>query len=401
MIVSVNLNTIPFLSSTDSTRASMSAKQIQQALTSPNCEIPYVIGSDYRTVTETSKMGIILAKDDGEVVYKNKDIIIVKYSNLNKIQDIHIPPIKKTSSSFGTKLRNTLEIGMKFKKGDILAEYDCFIDGVPSYGYNVFTAFMPWFGFNHEDALVISETLSKKTIMNSIDKVYIPIYEYTLMQEFYNDVENSYTYFPSIGQTIKNDIVACVISPRESATSNSIDLKNRVQISLKNMSLSNLLSFSASENSKFLTDRIKSKLLNGKITGLKIHRFKKPENIDMVDKKLQNTLNKIYLKYIEFISETLNDLGKYFQRQYIEFLLKKYYIYRDKSKGTKGDINLTDICYLIELEISKEEHTHLGDKLANRYANKGIVSLIIPDELRPIAIESNKPIDLIYNPFGE
>jgi DNA-directed RNA polymerase, beta subunit/140 kD subunit len=268
MIVSVNLNTIPFLSSTDSTRASMSAKQIQQALTSLNCEIPYVIGSDYRTVTDTSKMGIILAKDDGEVIYKNYDIMIVKYNNLNKVQDIHIPPIKKTSSSFGTKLRFALEIGKKFQKDDILAEYDCFINGVPSYGYNVFTAYLPWFGFNHEDALVISESLSKKTLMNTIDKVYIPIYEYTLMQELYNDVEKSYTYFPSVGQTIKNDIVACVISPRESATSNSIDLKNRVQMSLKNMSLSNLLSFSISENSKFLTDRIKSKLINGKITGI-------------------------------------------------------------------------------------------------------------------------------------
>ncbi len=146
MIVSVSLNTIPFLSSTDSTRASMSAKQIQQALTSLNCEVPYVIGSDYRTVTETSRMGIILAKDDGEVIYKNRDILIVKYNNLNKTQDIHIPPIKKTSSSFGTKLRNSLESGKKFQKGDILAEYDCFMNGVPSYGYNVFTAYMPYFG---------------------------------------------------------------------------------------------------------------------------------------------------------------------------------------------------------------------------------------------------------------
>ena len=81
MIVSTNLNTVPFLSQTDSTRASMSAKQIQQALTSLNCEIPYVIGSDYETITDSSKMGIILAKDDGKVMYKNSDLLIVYYSN--------------------------------------------------------------------------------------------------------------------------------------------------------------------------------------------------------------------------------------------------------------------------------------------------------------------------------
>jgi len=146
MIVSVNLNSVPFLSQTDSTRASMSAKQMQQALTSLNCEIPYVIGSDYRSVTESTKMGNIIAQDDGKVVYKNKDLMVVYYSNLDKTVDIHLPPIKKTSSTYGTKLRFALGDLTKFKKGDILASYDCFIDGVPSYGYNTFTAFMPFFG---------------------------------------------------------------------------------------------------------------------------------------------------------------------------------------------------------------------------------------------------------------
>jgi len=309
MIVSVNLNTIPFLSSTDSTRASMSAKQIQQALTSLNCQIPYVIGSNYRTVTETSRMGIILAKDDGKVIYKNQDIMIVQYYNLNKVQDIHIPPIKKTSSNFGTKLRFSLDEGAEFHKNDTLAEYDCFINSVPSYGYNVFTAYIPFFGFNHEDALVISESLSQRATVNLIDKVYIPIYEYTLMQEFYNDVPNSYIYFPSVGQKIKDDIVSCLITPKESSTSNSADLKNRVQMTLKNMSLSNLLSFASSDNQKFIIDKIKTKVANGIVTGIKIHRLKKPDEINMIDKKLETILEKLYMKYITFISETLNDLG--------------------------------------------------------------------------------------------
>jgi len=72
MIVSVNLNTIPFLSSTDSTRASMSAKQIQQALTSLNTEIPYVIGSDYRSIVDSSRMGIVIQKMMGKYCLKMK-----------------------------------------------------------------------------------------------------------------------------------------------------------------------------------------------------------------------------------------------------------------------------------------------------------------------------------------
>jgi hypothetical protein len=91
-------------------------------------------------------MSCIQARDDGEVLYKNNDLLIVQYSNLNKIQDIYLPPIKKTTGVFGTKLRSVLEQGIKFKKGDILANYDCFLNGVPSYGYNTFTAYFPFFG---------------------------------------------------------------------------------------------------------------------------------------------------------------------------------------------------------------------------------------------------------------
>ena len=400
MIVSVNLNTIPFLSSTDSTRASMSAKQIQQALTCLNAEIPYVIGSDYQTVTNSSKMGIILAKDDGEVLYKNKDLLIVQYSNLGKVVDIHLPPIKKTTGSFGTKLRYVLPECSKFKKGEVLANYDCFINGVPSYGYNVFTAFMPFFGYNHEDAITISESLADKARYIQIDKVYIPVYEYTLMQEFYKDCPNSYTYFPGVDQQIKDDVVCCLVAPRDSATANYSDLKNKVQMALKNMSISDLLNMGFAGDGKFAIDKIKTKVENGQVSGIKIHRFKKINTQVMIDQRLETTLDQLYLKYGSFISKTYHDLGKSFNYQYVEYILKKYYLYVDKSKGSRGEIGLNNLCYIIELEISKECPTVIGDKLANRYANKGIVSLILPDDLRPIATSSNKPIDLIFNPFG-
>lgn len=400
MIVSVNLNTIPFLSSTDSTRASMSAKQIQQALSGPNTEIPYVIGSDYDTVTKSSKLGITLAKDDGEVLYKNQDLLIVQYKNLNKVQDIYLPPIKKTSSSFGTKLRYVIAEKQKFKKGDILANYDCFLDGVPSYGYNTFTAFCPFFGFNHEDAVTVSESFANLATYSSVEKVYVPIYEYTLLQEFYKDYQDSYSYLPAVGQKIKDDIVCCIIAPKDSGLSNYSDLKHKVQLALKNMTLSNLLNMSFSESNKFTVDKIKTKVENGTITGFKIHRFKKSGTSIMIDQKLESVLDHLYQKYSVFIATTYNDLIKKFNYQYVEYLLKKYYIFLDKGRTTRGEISLNNLVYLIEYEISKESPTVIGDKIANRFANKGIVSLILPDDLRPVAINSNKPIDLIFNPFG-
>jgi len=400
MIVSVNLNSIPFLSSTDSTRTSMSSKQIQQTLTSLNTEIPYVISSDYFTLVNSSHFGIKLAEDDGEVLYKNSDILIIHYTNLDKVVDIHIPPIQKVSGIFATKLRFTLDVGTKFKKNDILMNYDCFLNGIPSYGYNVFTAFMPFFGFNHEDAITISESFSERARYTSTEKIFIPIYEYTLLQEIYKNQDNSYIYIPSVGQHIQDSVVCCAIAPREMGFSNYNDLKNKIQMTLKSMSLSDLLSFGFSGDNKFAIDKIKSKIENGIVSGIKIHRFKAPNTQNMIDPKLEATLDQLYLKYGEFISDIYNDLSKQFNYQYVNQIFKKYYLYIDKSTGNRGTISLNNLCYLIELEISKDCKTVTGDKLANRYANKGVVSLIIPDDLRPVGLTSNKPIDLIFNPFG-
>lgn len=361
MIVSVNLNTIPFLSSTDSTRASMSAKQIQQALTSLNCEPPFVIGSDYRTITNTSKMGCIRAKDSGEVLYRSEDILIVQYTNLNKIQDIYIPPIKKTTSSFGTKLRFVLPQGSKFEKGDILANYDCFVNGVPSYGYNVFTAYMPFFGFNHEDAITISESLADRARYTQIDKVYIPIYEYTLMQELYKN--DQCIYFPGIGQKINDDIVCCMIAPKDGVGS---DPKNKIQMALKNMSLSDLLNVGFSGDGKFAIDKIRTKVTNGIVSGIKIHKFKKSNTQVMIDRKLETILDQLYLTYGVFVVKEYKNLLKFFNYQYMEYILSKYYVFHEKTKGFRGEIELNNLCYLIELEVFKDSPTVIGDKLANR-----------------------------------
>lgn len=401
MITSINLNSVPFLSSTDATRASMASKQIQQSLTSPNTEIPYVIGSDYFHIRDNSNMGIVLAKDDGKVVYKSLDLIIVLYKNLDRLEEIYIPPIKKTYSNFGTTLRFSLNDNDEFKKGDIIASYDCFLDGVPTYGYNVFTGFMPFFGFNHEDSVIISESFADKAKVVLIDKVFVPIYEYTLMKPFYKDINDSYIYFPSIGQKVKDDIICCLALPKgvENLSGSAYDVKNKIQSSLKNLNLSGLLSLNSIESSKFIFDGVKTKIDNGTVSGMKIHRLKPPADINMIDKQLQDTMEKLYVTvYGKHIANTYHTLVNKFDINFAQQLLKKYYICVDKKE--RGDIDLRDACYLLEFEISKQDSTHYGDKIANRYAGKGVISLILPDDLRPIAQESNKPLDLIFNPFS-
>lgn len=402
MITSVNLNTIPFLSSTDATRASMSAKQIIQALTSRNTEIPYVIGSDYDYLKKFSRLGITIAKDDGKVLYKNNETIIVQYYNLNIVQDYYIPPIRKTHSIFGSTLKFSLNKNDEFKKGDTIANYDCFLNGIPSYGYNCFSCYMPFFGFNHEDSAIVSEDFCNKAQVQFIDKVYLPIYEYTLLQKIYDDVNNSYTYFPAVGQKLKEDIICCLITPKDTLVSNSSDPKYKVQQALKNMTLSNLLSLQSFENNKFMLDKQKSKLENGYISGFKIHRIRNPKHpVQMIDPELKNCLDGLYNIYAKLIIDVFNDLKHQFSLSVVNSLIKKYYAYQDNTKITQNkNIDIKNAIYLLEFEISKTDNTHIGDKIANRFANKGVISLIIPNELRPIAKESNIPIDIIFNPFS-
>lgn len=409
-MISLNLNSVPFLSSTDATRASMVAKQIQQTLTSPNQDIPYVIGSDYKYLTEQSSTGIIIAEDDGKVIFRHGDVLLVLYQNNGKLVDFYVPPVKKTYSIFGTTLRYCIEQGKSFKKGDILAFYDSFYFNIPTYGYNVFTAFFPFFGYNHEDALVISENFSERAIVTYVDKVIVPIFEYTILLPYYENKSNSFTYFPSIGQQVDEDIICCSAIPKgidENASPTII--KDQIQLTLKKMNLSGLMILTDSLNSKLNISKIRTKVENGIVNGMKIHRLREINKIDMIDKKLQNILDKLYVNvYGKFIMEFYNTLSQRLGldgnsensiKKYIEYILGKYYLCLN-SQEKRGNLSLKDICYLLEFEIVDQQKTKYGDKLCNRYANKGVVSLIIPDELRPYTTVSKQPIDLIFNPFG-
>ena len=148
-ITSINLSTLPFMGSCDSTRANMASKQMSQALTHKNCEIPYVISNEYRNLVNNSTLGIIIAKDDGEVLLNRSEIIVIFYSNLNQLETYHIPIIKKTTGIFSSTLRFSLPENSFFKKNDIIVSYDNFKNGIPSFGYNIMTAYIAGFGLKY------------------------------------------------------------------------------------------------------------------------------------------------------------------------------------------------------------------------------------------------------------
>ena len=399
MITSVNLSPIPFQSSTDSTRLQMSSKQIQQALTNLQCEIPYVVGDEYHYLTETSSMGINLARDDGEIVFCNNELMIIHYHKLNKIDVKPIPPIKKVYANFSSKIRNYVPKATEVKKHDILFEYDCFRNGIPSPGYNAYTAYMPWFGYNHEDGLVISESFANKTETTLIDKIYVPIYEYTLLQPLYSQKSNYFNFFPGIGEKITDGIICGRLTPKKvSKTHNPQSNKQNLINILKSMNLSELLNMSNSEiNSNFNVTHERSKLDHDSyVHGVKIHRLQKKPLIDIT---LQKELEQIYSYYNNYLIDVYTELSQYFNQDFCQNLMLRNFVYMDGDKE-RDKVDLRDAVYLLEFEITQSQKSELGDKFTNLYAGKGVASQILPDEHRPVTKYTNEPIDIIYNTFG-
>jgi DNA-directed RNA polymerase beta subunit len=377
----------------------MAAKQLAQSLSHRNCEVPYVIGKDYNCLSDNSPIGLLFAEDSGTVYYNRDDVLIYHYETLNKLEVKSIPPIKKTHGIYASSLRSSLPVNMKFNKGDILYEYDCFKNGIPSIGYNAFSAMMPCFGFNHEDSILISESFAEKTRANFVDKVYVPIYEYTLLQQLYDPSTNHFGFFPNIGEEIKNSLICCTLTPK--ITDNMkygahANMKNKMMLLLKSMNLSDLLSI---QNSlpNMNVEKIKSKLEHGKVSGIKIHKLM--DNVKLLDKRLQTVLDGLYKLYTNVFIDAYHELETKFMQDVAKDVLRRHYVYKDKD-SVRGKLDLKNVAYVLEIEVTDECQSHVGDKFANRYANKGVVSLVFPDDIAPIAVQSNKPVDIIFNPFG-
>jgi hypothetical protein len=299
----------------------MASKQIQQTLTHPNCEIPYVIDSDYYKISNNSLLGLQKAKHDGIVVFKNDDILVVKYNN-DELKVFSTPQYKKTHSIVANQLRYVISDD-RFRKDDILFEYDCFTNGIPSFGYNTFTMYDSFFGYNHEDSIVISESFAEKSKYTFQDIVLIPIYEYTLLDAIYNS-PGEFIYFPGLGNRIKNNIICQNLVPKSNTINfvNSNDLKNQIKSILKNMSLSDFIGVNKQNIQNFKKEPLRTKINDGIVSGIKIHKFNRTQSL--IDKKLQNILEQIYNLYSDHVVDTYTELSEKLPERFCKELLKQH-----------------------------------------------------------------------------
>jgi len=384
-LLSSTLSAVPFVSNVDIVRLQMAGKQLSQSLTHLNCERPYVIGKDYRFL----RLNQGDAVHDGDVVYSDSSIMVVHYmpddGEKEYLKTYDISEYKHTKDGAASHLRFALDVG-PVKKGDVLFEYDGFLGGIPSFGYNLNTAFLPFFSFTCEDAIVISETASQRCRQQKIETVFIPVYPYTSFKKIYP--MSKYGFIPDVGQCIDGKIVFSqifekTVKPDQIAKSMAFYRHNEAETG----------------NMVFKRYNVLTKYENAEVADIRIHPFKKAESFKIADNDILDTIKELTRDHNVRMAPIYQKLTEVFGAEYATELIKKHFFWNDLS-ALKDDLDFKNLQCMIEVRLVSDHNAEIGDKFANRYANKGTVSMILPDELRPYSAKTGTPINVLQNPLS-
>ena len=380
----------PFGAHVDPSRSNMSSKQILQLVTSRMNDVPFMLNKAYRDFTEIKSPYFLRAQYDGIVINNNHNILFILYYDPNgdRIAFEYLPTVKKIMAH-GLHLKFLRPVG-PFKAGDLLFDYSGQTEsGLPKIGYRTKVMFGSFLGYTAEDAMVISESYSKRAQVDYYDKLYIPI---TKKHKYFKN-ENG-KYFHKKGEYQGDSFSKYV----------KVDTSLNLGSEFANIS---------EDAVQYYIKYVKG-LEGAEIMEVKIHRINpKPfqeikdeykYNPDLI-KEIAEIYTDQYKEYVGMIDDYKNIT---FDIDTVKLVNQLFVTYKSAGKlPTKllnevaEEYNILDkeIDYLLEIDICQTVPTVLGDKFANCFAGKGTISLIIPDNLMPLDPEGNR-VDLIFNPLG-
>ncbi|MCL1932459.1 MAG: DNA-directed RNA polymerase subunit beta [Candidatus Azobacteroides sp.] len=464
-IASIAASLIPFLEHDDANRALMGSNMMRQAVPLLNPEAP-IVGTGIEGQLIKDSRTQITAEGNGTVIYVDATRIDIRYDRTEEeefvsfdsaVKSYVIPKFRKTNQNTTIDLRPIIKKGDRVVKGQILTEGFCTEGGELALGKNLKVAFMPWKGYNYEDAIVISERVVREDIFTSVH-----VDEYILeVRETKRGVEELTSDIPNVSEEATHnldengiirlgarvepgDILIGKITPKgESDPSPEEKLLRAIfgekagdvkDASLKaSPSLSgvvigkNLFSKAGVKQKKSkLSDKAKLpqlddafddkvnalkgiliekllKLTEGKVSqGVK--DFMNVELIPKGAKFLKEDLHKIDYATVQVSKWTIDSKSNEMIRDVIVNYLKKYKeldaeLRRQKFDYTIGDELPTGIVQMAKVYIAKKRKLQVGDKMAGRHGNKGIVSRIVRDEDMPF-LEDGTIVDIVLNPLG-
>jgi DNA-directed RNA polymerase subunit beta len=334
---SVATSLIPFVENDDANRALMGSNMQKQAVPLVVPDAP-VVGTGIESIAARDSGRLILSEEAGEVTYVDAALIKVKNAD-GKTKEYPLVNFMRTNGFTTFHQRPAVSVGDAVKKGGLLADTSTSVNGQMAIGQNVRVAFLPWFGANFEDAIVISEKLAKEARFTSIH-----------MEEFVCVVRDT-----KLGPEVTTH-----------------DIPNVSEFKLRNLDEDGVVRIGAEVRP--------GDILVGKVT---------PKGETQLTPE-ERLLHAIFGEKAKDVKDTSLRMegGK-----------------RGRVIGVKifsretGDQLESGVIKRVHIEVAQLRTISVGDKLAGRHGNKGVISRILPEEDMPFDKDGN-PVDIILTPLG-
>ena len=463
-IASIAAGLIPFLEHDDAHRALMGSNMMRQAVPLLRTEAPIVGTGIEKQVCEDSRT-MITAEGDGVVDYVDATTIRILYDRTEEedfvsfepaMKEYRIPKFRRTNQNMTIDLRPICEKGQRVKEGDILTEGYSTEAGELALGKNLLVAYMPWKGYNYEDAIVLNERIVREDILTSIH-----VEEFSLeVRETKRGMEELTSDIPNVSEeatkdldengiiriganVVPGDIMIGKITPKgESDPSPEEKLLRAIfgdkAGDVKDASLKASPSLKGVViDKKLFSKSIKTRSAKAedkkRIAAIDEEFESKVEDLKaiLIDKLLELTAGKLSAGVKDFMGAELIPAGAEITAHVLETFdftavqlsgwtddqhtndlikklvinfLKKYKVLDAEIKRAKIAINIGDelpngIIQMAKVYIAKKRKIGVGDKMAGRHGNKGIVSKVVRQEDMPFLADGT-PVDIVLNPLG-
>jgi len=463
-IASIAAALIPFLEHDDANRALMGSNMMRQAVPLMRTEAPIVGTGIEKQLAEDSRTQIT-AEGEGVVTYVDAAVIRILYDRTEDEEfvsfepaekEYKLPKFRRTNQNMTIDLRPICEVGQRVKAGDILTEGYSTQNGELALGKNLLVAYMPWKGYNYEDAIVLNERVVREDILTSVhvEEFILEVRETKRgMEELTNDIPNvsddatkdlDENGIVRIGAYIQpGDILIGKITPKgESDPSpeekllraifgdKAGDVKDaslKASPSLKGVVIDKkLFSRAIKTRSSRQADKARLPMIDvefedkvGELKGI------------LVKKLVTLTTNKVSQGVFDLLGVEVIPKGQRFSKQILESIdyssvqsdnwtsdehanelisklivnfLRKYKEYDAENKRKKFALTIGDelpsgIIQMAKVYVAKKRKIGVGDKMAGRHGNKGIVSRVVKQEDMPFLADGT-PVDIVLNPLG-
>ncbi len=436
-LVSVATALIPFLEHDDANRALMGSNMQRQAVPLMRTTAPLVgTGMEAKAAYDSGVMTI--AQHDGVVERVSADKILVSWEDKKEgtisFDNYSLLKYQRSNQDTCINQKPIAKVGQHVKKGQVIADGPATDHGELALGHNVLVAFMPWQGYNFEDAIIVSERLLKKDRFTS---VHIEEFELEARdtklgkEEITRDI-------PNVGEEALKDLdehgiirVGAEVSPGDILVG-KVTPKGETELSPEEKLLRAIFgekSGDVRDASLKVPPGVEGKIIDVKVFSRRerddkmrsrdLDQIKKIEKermrrVDRLDKRLAEEIKALEAKQAETLAEAKKtgkgdaatikaDFAKQIQKNKSTIEEIKNEINQEQEKKImkirKGDELPPGVIKLVKVFIAKRRKLSVGDKMAGRHGNKGVVSRVVPEEDMPY-LANGRPVDIILNPLG-